>query len=227
LEKPGNWGQLIFALGYTLDEVFNLEERMGDKMKTILMTMIGLLMATGAFAVVDPDPNSIGLYFDENADVMCLDGVVPFELVTMYIILTRPTEDVIWGFELGYDLVGEAVCISNQIHGPAGTCPDTPADNIIIGFTGPMPTSEATILATQDYLYMDTQLGPVTFTLHGSTPSSVDPNYPTVLLADSVFLVTGLSTSGGPSAQINGNCGVVSADRTTFDALKSLYRRVP
>ena len=195
-------------------------------MKTIQATMVVLLMATCAFAVVDPDPNSIGLYFDENADVTCLDGVALHELVTIFIILTRPTEDVIWGFELGYDLVGDALCVHNEIN-DSGTCPTTDdPGNIIWGFFSPLPTSEATILATQIYLNMDSELGPVTFHLHGSNPSSVDPAYPTLLLPDFELMVTGLSTTGGPSAQINGNCGVVAAERMSFDAVKSLYREV-
>ena len=101
-----------------------------------------------------------------------------------------------------------------------------PTEDVIWGFSSPLPTSEATILATQIYLNMDSELGPVTFHLHGSNPSSVDPAYPTLLLPDFELMVTGLSTTGGPSAQINGNCGVVAAERMSFDAVKSLYRGV-
>ena len=35
--------------------------------KLVLMLMASLLVASSAFAVVDPDPNMLGIYFDESA----------------------------------------------------------------------------------------------------------------------------------------------------------------
>ncbi len=62
-------------------------------MKTLLLILLALFVATTTFAVVDPAPNSMGLYFEENADVYCVDGVDYLEHVTIYLILTSPTAD--------------------------------------------------------------------------------------------------------------------------------------
>ncbi len=38
-------------------------------MKTLVVLLMVSLMATSAFAVVDEDPDMIGVYFDANADL--------------------------------------------------------------------------------------------------------------------------------------------------------------
>ena len=102
-------------------------------MKTLLAIVIALVVASCAFAIVDPDPDSMGLYFDENADVYCVDGVDYLEHEIFYLILTNPTADFLYGWEAGVDLVGEAFFLSiNMLH-PGGCFPGSP-DNIIYGF---------------------------------------------------------------------------------------------
>ena len=51
--------------------------------------LIGLLAANVAFAIVDPDTNSMGIYFDGNADVYEYE-TNPLIEVMVYIILTNP-----------------------------------------------------------------------------------------------------------------------------------------
>lgn len=49
-------------------------------MKKLVVLLLVSLMATSAFAVVDPDPDMIGVYFDATADNNCTTAAanVPF-----------------------------------------------------------------------------------------------------------------------------------------------------
>ena len=40
-------------------------------MKKLVVLLLASLVATSAFAVIDPDPNMMGVYFDRNADQNC------------------------------------------------------------------------------------------------------------------------------------------------------------
>ncbi len=191
-------------------------------MKSFLIILITLLATTCAFAIVDPDPNSMGLYFDEGADVYCVDGIAFADQVTVYLILTNPTFDLLYGWEGGIDVVGEAVVLSRNFYHMV--CFPGDLDSMHVGFGSPSPTEPATPLLALQVLYMVQDLGPVDFFLHGAFPSSIDPEYPSLLLADGVLIMAGLSVDEGPTAQINGGCTVVSTERISFDRFKSLHR---
>ncbi len=72
-------------------------------MRLITITILLLLCVGQAGAVIDPDPNKIGIYFDLNADQACYDALAntPFQ---MHIMLTNSTYDEISGFECTYTL---------------------------------------------------------------------------------------------------------------------------
>jgi hypothetical protein len=71
---------------------------------------------------------------------------------------------------------------------------------------------------------MGTDNGPIDFFVHGTTPSSMNPDYPTLLTSDGELVMGGISVVEGPAAQINGGCQVVSTESLSFDSIKSLYR---
>jgi len=195
----------------------------GKQMKTMLILLCTVLMATSALATIDNDPDSMGFYFDLAAESPCLDGVAPYATVDLYLILTNPSTDAVYGFEAGLTFVGNAMLLSSTINSinciNVGTI-----DNMIVGFGDPTMTTPATLLVTFEVLYIDTTMGPVDFYLHGSEPSSIDPIYPTILLVDGELQMIATSTPYGPSAQINGGCTVVATDHVSFDEIKSLYR---
>ena len=182
-----------------------------------------MLMATSAFAIVDPDPDMMGFYFDLEADLPFVDDVPLYSQVPMYLILTRPTADMIYGFEAGFTLEGDGIILNHSFavddYINVGTF-----ENMIIGFGVPLPTTPATLLVTYSVLYMDSSMSALDFYLHGTIPSSINPLYPVILLADGVLQGVGLSAEFGPTAQINGGGMVVSTDNVSFDGIKSLYR---
>jgi hypothetical protein len=99
-----------------------------------------------------------------------------------------------------------------------------PIDNLIVGLWTPYPTSIATPLVAINLIYMGTDNGPIDFFVHGTTPSSMNPDYPTLLTSDGELVMGGISVVEGPAAQINGGCQVVATENISFDSIKSLYR---
>ena len=194
-------------------------------MKVLLFVLLTMFFLTGnTNAIIDPDENIMGLYFDQEADMPCVDGLDYFDHVTMYLILTRPTVDAIFAFEAGFDVVGYVGPLSVTITCPGACCMNMGTwNNIIVGL-GLLPTTEALVLVRFELLYMNEDHAAVQFFLHGTEPSSLDPAYPTILLAGGELMSTGISTSEGPTAQINGECSVVETVKYQFEQVKSLYR---
>jgi len=192
-------------------------------MKKMLLLLTAMLIATTAFAVVDPDADMMGFYFDLDADYPCLDGAEAYSTHDLHLILTRPTADMLFGFEAGLTMEGTGMLLAAIFAAPNYINIGT-NDNIIAGFGEPYPTSIATLLVTFSVMYMDTAMGPLNFVLHGSEPSSIDPAYPVILLAGDVLQSVGLSAEFGPTAQFNGGCQVLATDHVSFDGVKSLYR---
>ena len=140
----------------------------------------------------------------------------------MYLVITNLQADAIYGFEAGYMLEGLGMILSIQFANPQAI----DVGNFIVGFGVPTMAGAngVTLLVTMTVMYMDINMGPLNFTLSGSTPSSLDPAYPVIFLENGVLLSMGLSAEFGPAAQINGGCTVVSTDNVNFDHVKSLYR---
>ena len=190
-------------------------------MKTITTLLLALLLATSASAIIDPDPDHIGLYFDLEADMFCIDGVYPLEMKDLYLILTNPSFEYVYGFEAGLSWEGLVDVLSVEINNPQALNVGT-TTNLIVGFGTPLPTEPATLLATWQVLYLEMEGDVVFFDLHGSEPSSIDPLYPAVVIGDGEVMALGTSGGTSPEAQINW-CGS-PVDRVSFDRSKSLYR---
>ena len=193
-------------------------------MKKMLVLLISLLVASSAMAVLDGDADMLGIYFDENADVNCLTGVLPYAQLPAYVIMTNPTADFIGGFEYGYTIDGEGMVLLTTL--PGNSIDVGQPGNHIVGLGSPMATSEATVLVSMNVMYMSTTMGPLSFTLHGSNPSSINPALPTILYGDGQLMTLGTSTLPGTvNALINGVCEeVVDTEATSLEGLKSLYR---
>jgi hypothetical protein len=164
------------------------------------------------------EDNMLGLYFDPDANLFCLDDVTPYQILSMHLILTNPTGAALLGFEVGCEMAG-----GGQVFGyaviPGGSITMKPWDNLIHGLSEPYPVSAVTVLVTYDVLYLS---GPLSFTLQGSNPSSLNPASPALVYEDGVFL----GANQGPPARVNdGPCNVViSTEQKSLGAIKSLYR---
>ena len=198
-------------------------------MKKLVVLLMVSLMATSAFAVVDPDPDMIGIYFDMTADNNCAEGIAASVPFFAYAILTNPSGTQIDAFEFGYD--NNAFGNEASIFQLATTLPPnaidvgsgTPASgDIIVGLGTPLPAEPATVLVTWQYLL----LVPMSIEMYltASEPSSLPGGLP-VIQMDGELMTVGTSTGGpqNPVATVNLGC-VVATESDTWGGVKSLYR---
>ena len=200
-------------------------------MKTLFTVLLVIFLAGSAGAVVDPDPNSLGVYFDLNADVNYLD-VAPDTEFWAYVTLTNPTWDNVTAFEFGYRLAvpeGMEGMVFRLLHRLPPHAVDmefhpTIAGEFIIGMSLPYPTSEATILVEWRYL----TIAPMTieFYLGPSAAPSVPDGLPAIQNADNVIMAVGVSSGDVnlPVAEVNPGHQPVGVESSTWGEVKSLYR---
>lgn len=183
-----------------------------------------------AFAVVDPDPNSIGLYFDTNADVYEAEAV-SFANVSVYIIATNPAYAQIDAYEFGIEMAGNYIVSNIELYGenPYITGSSIPGD-CIVSLGSPLATSEATYLGRFQVFLLD--VDPILFLIRGTDPSSNgDSRFPSVLIAEDTILALGPS-GWDDATQSPTWCAALNPDQirpvdtepVTFDHVKSLYR---
>ena len=190
--------------------------------------IITALAAPNAHAVVDPDPDGIGVYFDLNADITetMASPSLPF---WTYVILTNPTRAEIYSISFSFNIVVppgtensimrvsqvvDFICIEPAVFHPL-------YGDVVCGGDVPIPGSPAVVLLS--WMFMLTDTIPVDFYLGQS--NMPDPAQQLAYESESGWVPMHVS-SGDPAlpvAMINGT-GVVSAEATTFGRLKALYR---
>ena len=201
-------------------------------MKIFFSVLLMIPLVGSAGAVVDPDPNSLGIYFDLNADVNYLD-VAPGIQFWAYVTLTRPTWDNVKAFEFGYELVGPPGMEESVFRLAAnlpphaittGLDPEVFRGEYIIGMGVPYPASEATILL--EWLYLMTAPTTIEFYLGPSSAPSVPDGLPAIQNADNVIMAVGVSSGDvtQPVAEVNTGHQPVAAESATWGQVKSLYR---
>lgn len=195
---------------------------------TILVLLLILTWGT-AVAVVDPEPDKIGIYFDETGDQACEEiSGLPFTLVPAAIILTRPTMAEITGWEAAvHSADGELLILNPEVAGD-GTA--TVVDGRFqVAYETPLATTEATVLARMDLVAMDGEE-----CLHLSGVDGVQrPRIRTedgsmVEIRPTAFFDNGVGAVLGTCAVIIGEpfpCSLVTAsERLSWGAVKARFR---
>lgn len=195
---------------------------------------ITTLSTPHTFAVVDPDPDGIGVYFDFNADVshIMTEPGPPFYA---YVILTNPTAEYLLDYEFAYRVIPtpglEHLLIRLDMDFPDFVPHDltTPYYEIISDevsvrtfYSTPMPGSSAVVLLTWQFLL----LGPMEVEFYFGPTNDEDGSSGQLGYNSEVGFVTMNPSSGDtmlPVARVNGD-GVVPIAETTFGSLKALYR---
>jgi len=191
-------------------------------MKKLIFLLMAILVASSAFAIIDPDSDSVGVYFDMTADTMEMDMAAPGAM-TAYLLLTNPSGSEIGGFEAGLTIDGPSTPAVTTFDNPTALNVGT-ATNMIVGFGTPTPATEVTLLATIDIYYIGGPDDVLSIYLSGSTPSSADPDYP-VVVNDGAILITAMPVMAGmPCAGANLPETPVATQSMSFDNVKSLYR---
>ena len=203
-------------------------------MKKLVVILLASLVATSAFAVIDPDPDMIGIYFDTNADNNCLTigASTPF---FAYVVTTNPTPQLINAYEFGFEnrmpagMGGMLFMLSSGFGSGAAAGVDVGAHtplggDYIVGLAASLTTSPATILHTFNYML----LAPTTIEmfLFQSSKPSIEGTFPVLQNATGSILYTVGQSTGGfdvPVATVNLPC-VVGVEDVSFGSVKSLFR---
>ncbi len=197
-------------------------------MKKLVVLLLVSLMATSAFAQIDPDPNGIGVYFDMGANEVELNigASIPF---FAYVCVTNPSHDVS-GIEFGYDVAvpagmeGMIFRLANILPAGAidlGTNTNMLLGDYIVGLAAPLPAAPVVPFVTWQFML----LAPTTmsFELGASSIPSI-PSYdgPAMEIGGSLVSL-GESSSEGREAGVN-LTGTVGVEDTSFGSVKSLFR---
>lgn len=200
-------------------------------MKKLVVLLLATLVASTAFAQIDPDSDMMGIYFDVGATSNCTDAApsVPF---FAYLCVTNSTAEAINAYELGKSVVGAngaifmlASNIANGVASGVNVGTELPeSGDLIVGLATPLPTAGGvTIVHSWQYLL----LAPATLDMFigASSAPSLPGGLPVVQGTDTGLMTVGTST-GDPSipvATVNGDC-VVAVEDASWGSVKSLYR---
>lgn len=193
-------------------------------MKAMFVTALILVFATSALAVVDPQPNTLGIYLDTEAENYCVEGLA--EAMTVwdcYLIITNPTFDSIQGFEAGFYFDGVAMIDNVILDNPDAV--DTGGwGNHMVSYPAPVPTSEVTQLARIVISYWDFEYGPAILRLQNASLPTADLDNMVAIDGNGDPVLLRASFDNGSTIRINAGCEPVVAESMTFDSVKSLYR---
>ncbi len=199
-------------------------------MKKLVVLLMVSLMATSAFAVVDEDPDMLGVYFDANADQNALDigPSIPF---FAYVMITNPSAAEVHGLEFGYNLTttapGSLFRLLNAL--PAGSVDlgantDLMVGDYVVGLASPLPGSPVVPFVTWQFMLLVPQT--VEIFLGSSVVPAIDDGLPAYEIGGTILplgLSTGDPAAGIPVATVNGDCPV-AIENASFGSVKSLFR---
>ncbi len=199
-------------------------------MKKLVVLLLVSLMATTAFAGIDPDPDMLGVYFDTDANMNCTTATpnVPFPA---YITITNPTSAEVHGLECGYEVVvpagmdGLFFRLGNSLPAGAvdlGNSDDKLIGDYVVGLASPLPGNGAVQFVSWNLMLLGAF--PVDIFLGPSTIQSIDDGLPAYEIGGAIRSL-GLATGGvgTPVASINGDCPV-AVEEASFGSVKSLFR---
>jgi hypothetical protein len=207
-------------------------------MKKLVVLLLASLIASSAFAVVDPDPNGIGIYFDLTADDNCLmvDANVPFNA---YLILTNTDAPTVSAYEVGYlnmvpaGMEGLLFRLASTIANGAvsgldlGDSSDILEGDHIVGLASPLVAGPATVLHAWQFLLLSPMMTMEMY-ISSASQSSIEGIYPVILNAETSTLFQAFHSSGIegnlPVATVNIDDCVVGVEDASFGSVKSLFR---
>lgn len=191
-------------------------------MKKLVVLLMMAVMATGAMAQIDPDANSMGIYFDTMGEVVCAStGSMG------YVVATRCTLPI-YAYEARMDIDSTMNGFVNDVAVPAALegFEIGIGANIVMSFAAPLPAADAVVIG--EFTFGNYGGGPAFLTLNPNNADNASiPGKIAVQTGPAATDVIewGTSTNGGVSAIINGvDCDVVASENVNFGTVKALYR---
>ena len=198
-------------------------------MKKLVALLLVSMMATVAFAGIDPDADSMGIYFDTAGNTNTLSAA-PFAQFGAYLLLMNPA-NVTDGFECTVNITptGGAAYFA-LANAPAGAGPidvDSAPFGYTVGVASPYVANAGAIVLV-NYQFLLTAPGGLEFRIGQGFVPSLPGGLPVVtgMQGDTAVLRRCGVASGDvtlPVATVNGG-GVVAVENSTFGNVKSLFR---
>jgi hypothetical protein len=200
-------------------------------MKKLVVLLMVSLMATSAFAVIDPDPNMMGIYFDLDANQLELDATANTPFMAHF-MLTNSSYPEISGFECTYSFVtpagfeGLVFNLGLNVYGGLniGTAGAT-YGNLVVGYPSPRAATPALPLASVTMMLLGE------FRVEGYLGAAEIPSLPgglPVIEIGGDLRTVGLSTGGTdtPVCIINPTVDdePVAEEVESFGGVKALFR---
>lgn len=192
-------------------------------MKKLVALLLVSLMASVAFAGLDPDPDSFGVYFDVNGNSNVLPTQAAFMPFNVYLLLMNPagTTD---GFECTVTPTGAPFfALSTTL--PAGSLDvDASANGFAVGAAAPFPTNAGGAMLLCTWSFMLQAQAQLQFFISQATSPSMPGGLP-VVTGGGVLRRCGIASGSvtAPVASINGGT-VVATEVSSFGNVKSLFR---
>ncbi len=192
-----------------------------QRLGILLATLAIMLSSSLALAQVDPEFDSIGIYFDTEASIhriTLLEGQHH-----AYLAITRPTDITgISGWECRISTEGPVFVLEYGILGQAINAATPP--NFAVGLAEPFPFADSIIV--MDMTILLTGLEEIHFYIHPSYQPSLEgvPAYASGGNPENLWPLQ--QSTGGedyPVAVINGDTPVADED-ATWGGVKALYR---
>jgi hypothetical protein len=202
-------------------------------MKKLLVLLTGLMLVSSlGVAGADPDPDSMGFFFDTDATVYETSTVAPFQMVTGYIVVSNPTSTSVSGWECKIGITGSPVA-PGWAYAGGGLNVFTPTltdalFNVGVGLAPAslFPVNDVVVLATFSGFIMS-PADVVTFTVLPFPGSVTFDNAPGYVDGNDVGMVVPCGVSSGfpygaIGAIVNGT-GVVDNADMTWGGVKALF----
>jgi hypothetical protein len=193
-------------------------------MKKLVALLLVSMMASVAFAGLDTDTDSFGVYFDTAGNTNCASGVGPFVPTPAYLLLMNPASATN-GFECTVTPMGVPYFLLSTTLGGSGALDvDASANGFAVGAAANYPVvGGAALLVTWSVMLQSP--GELAFYITQASIPSMTGGLP-VVTGDGVLRRCGVASGDVtiPVGGINmGNCPV-SEEISTFGNVKSLFR---
>ncbi|MBK8165736.1 MAG: hypothetical protein IPK64_07175 [bacterium] len=195
-------------------------------MKKLVALLLVSMMASVAFAGLDPDTDSFGVYFDTAGNNMpCLNGQPAFVPFMAYLLLMNPASPTD-GFECTVTPVGAPHFILSTTLGGTGTLDvDASPNGFACGAAANFPVVNGAALLVSWNIMLQAPGMPLEFFITKASIPSMTGDLP-VVTGEGVLRRCGLTTGDVtlPVAIVNGACNVIGEEISSFGGVKSLFR---
>jgi hypothetical protein len=205
------------------------------KKRLMFIVLASLAISNMALAITDPAENSLGVYFDEGTfDINCID-IAPNQSFNMFFVIANCEFEYLGGFEFGWafdpDPAGQYFILSATFPTAALNLGDN--QNLLVGYSVPVPTAEATVLVQFVILPLNTFTTDIT--VGPAVPSSIDGRAVfvdgdvTTLLPMNFATVDGNTVIVDPDGWVRPGIGSipcfgpVATEKSSWGSVKSLF----